>query len=265
MLTIREGSYAFNLFKAPPLDVFISVYVWNITNGDRFLAGLDPKLKVVEAGPYVYKEILENRNTSFNANGTLTYIPHRRTLFIREKSVGDPTEDMITALNVPMLGLSSLASDLSFFTALAVSTLVKTTSSEPLLNLTVADFLWGYDDSLITLASNVVPSVIPFKKFGLLDRMFDDGTNVVTINLPEGVKRLQEQAKMEQKIKSEESRTTRGPLSMALYGLSEDDDDAESHQPYKPPIRDFSIDMWNGSPGLHHWGWTPNNYTAPQE
>lgn len=255
MLSIREGSYAFNLFKAPPLDVFISVYVWNITNGHRFLAGLDKKLNVVEVGPYVYKEILENRNTTFNPNGTLTYIPQRTTKFIREKSVGDPNEDIITALNVPMLGLSTLASDLSFFAAIAVSTLVKTTSSEPLLNLTVNDFLWGYDDSLISLASNVVPSIIPFKKFGLLDRMFDDGTNVVTINLPESVKKQNEFLKSKENMK--------GPLSTALYGSSEEEDNIK--EAYKPPIRDFSIDVWNGSPGLGHWGWTSNQYAAPEQ
>lgn len=267
MLSIREGSYAFNLFKAPPLDMFINVYVWNITNGERFLAGLDKKLKVVEAGPYVYQEILENRNATFNPNGTLTYIPTRRTIFIREKSVGDPTEDIITSVNVPMLGLSTLASDLSFFAALAVSTLVKSTSSEPLLNLTVHDFLWGYDDGLIALASNVVPSIIPFKKFGLLDRMFDDGTNVVTINLPEAVERIQKEAAEvgKNKVVVEAVTKSHGPLSLALFGSSEEEDDAVQQEVYKPLIRDYSIDMWNGSPGLHHWGWTPNEYTTPEE
>lgn len=156
--------------------IFCSVYVWNVTNSERFLAGVDSKLNFTEVGPYVYREVLENRNTTFNANGTLSYIPHRSTEFIREKSVGNPFDDIIIALNVPMLGLSTLASDLSFFAALAVGTLVKTTSSQPFLPLTVQDFLWGYDDTLVSLASTIVPNIIPFKKFGLLDRMFD-GTN----------------------------------------------------------------------------------------
>lgn len=103
MLSIREGTYAFNLFKKPPLDVFISVYVFNITNGERFLSGEDAKLAVEELGPYVYREILTHRNLTFNENGTLSYIPHREVVFLPEKSIGDPSEHIITALNIPML------------------------------------------------------------------------------------------------------------------------------------------------------------------
>lgn len=40
-----------------------------------------------------------------------------------------------------------------------------------MLNLTVEDYLWGYDDPLVKLASNVIPSIITFKSFGLLDRV----------------------------------------------------------------------------------------------
>lgn len=104
MLSIQEGTYAMNLFKNPPLDIFVNVYVWNVTNSESFLAGKDEKLILSEVGPYVYKEILTNSNTTFNPNGTLTYIPIRRTEFIREKSVSDPHNDIIIAPNIPMLG-----------------------------------------------------------------------------------------------------------------------------------------------------------------
>lgn len=60
---------------------------------------------------------------------------------------------------------------LFFPTALALSTLTATVNSQPMLNLTVEDYLWGYDDPLVKLAANVIPNIIPFKSFGLLDRV----------------------------------------------------------------------------------------------
>lgn len=45
----------FNLWENPPLDVYLKVYIFNVTNADSFLAGSDKKLKVEEVGPYVYR------------------------------------------------------------------------------------------------------------------------------------------------------------------------------------------------------------------
>lgn len=100
------------------------------------------------------------------------------------------------------------------FIALALSTLTATMNSQPMLNLTVEDYLWGYDDPLVKLAANIIPS-ITFETFGLLDRvsqllfiissivshfhifhkMFDEGTNEVTINLPKQVQKHKESQK----------------------------------------------------------------------
>ena len=54
-LEMRRGTFLFNLWENPPLDVYLKVYIFNITNGDAFLSGRDKKLKVVEVGPYVYQ------------------------------------------------------------------------------------------------------------------------------------------------------------------------------------------------------------------
>jgi scavenger receptor class B, member 1 len=51
------------------------------------------------------------------------------------------------------------------------STLTKALNSPPILNITVYDYLWGYEDQLVRLASNIVPSFITFDKLGLLDRV----------------------------------------------------------------------------------------------
>lgn len=54
---MRPGSLLFSLWEKPPLEVFISVYAFNITNLDRFLRGEDKKLKLQEVGPYVYQYV----------------------------------------------------------------------------------------------------------------------------------------------------------------------------------------------------------------
>lgn len=52
---MRRGSFLFNVWENPPLDVFLKVYIFNITNADAFLSGEEKKLKVTEVGPYVYQ------------------------------------------------------------------------------------------------------------------------------------------------------------------------------------------------------------------
>lgn len=78
---------------------------------------------------------------------------------------------MITVPNVPLLGASTAAADMSLFAALALSTLTNTMNAQPMLNMTVHDFLWGYEDPLVQFASNIVPNIITFEKFGFLDRV----------------------------------------------------------------------------------------------
>lgn len=117
------------------------------------------------------REILENKNATFHENGTLSFVPVRYSIPIPERSVGDPRKDIIFAANLPLLGLSSATAGVSPFAALAFSTLAMSTKAEPILNLTVHDFLWGYQDNLVSLANTVLPDYINFERFGLMDRV----------------------------------------------------------------------------------------------
>lgn len=59
------------------------------------------------------------------------------------------------------------------FINVVFNSLVEYLDSKPLLQLSVKEFLWGYDDKLVKMASNVLPTWINFSKFGLLDRVCD--------------------------------------------------------------------------------------------
>jgi hypothetical protein len=53
-MSFSEESTLFNLWLKPPVDVYIKVYVFNITNPKEFLSGTE-KLRVQEIGPYFYR------------------------------------------------------------------------------------------------------------------------------------------------------------------------------------------------------------------
>ncbi|XP_061505883.1 scavenger receptor class B member 1 isoform X1 [Anopheles gambiae] len=251
-LSMYEGSYLNRLWKKPPLEVFISIYVFNVTNPVAFMRG-EERLRVQEIGPYVYQEFLEHRNSTFNQNGTLSFVPVRRQVFVPERSVGDPKQDRIMIPNIALLGVSSAAYRMSTFAAFAVAAALKPLGMSPILNITTHDLLWGYDDPLVRIASTLLPDIIHFQKLGVLDRMFDDGFDTVTINLPQSVHNQRHDADID--ILPEDISDD------PIVGLEEEYyHDIISRSTTEELIRDYSIDVWNGSPGLAHWGYVAKDH-----
>ncbi|XP_058812282.1 scavenger receptor class B member 1-like [Topomyia yanbarensis] len=252
MLSMYEGSYLHRLWKKPPLDVFISIYVFNVTNADAFLRG-EEKIRLVEVGPYVYQEYLENHNSTFNANGTLSFTPVRHQIFVPDRSVSDPQKDLIIVPNIALLGVSSAAYRMSAWASLAVAAALKPLGMPPFLNISVHDLLWGYDDPLVNVASTLLPDIINFEKIGILDRMFDDGYDTVTINLPESVQNLRK-AKIVADVDHDEMDLVEDEYFAGA--VLQDDEQEEADE----IIRNYSIDLWNGSPGLAHWGYVGKDH-----
>lgn len=98
-------------------------------------------------------------------------MPDRYSIPLPHLSVGDPSKDIITTVNLALLGFSAASIKLSTFAALAFSTIARSTNSKPVLNLTVQDFLWGYDDKLVSLGHAALPNFITFDRLGLMDRV----------------------------------------------------------------------------------------------
>lgn len=53
-LRMLRGFPAFEWWVEPPDEVFLRLYIFNITNKDAFLAGTE-KLKVKEVGPWIFR------------------------------------------------------------------------------------------------------------------------------------------------------------------------------------------------------------------
>jgi len=53
-LQMSNGSFLFNIWRAPPVEILLKIYIFNVTNPREFMAGKQ-KLKVEEVGPFVYR------------------------------------------------------------------------------------------------------------------------------------------------------------------------------------------------------------------
>jgi hypothetical protein len=121
----------------------------------------------------------------------------------------------------------------------------------------------------VTLANNVMPDYINFEKFGLMDRLFDEGVNEVSLHLPKAVETINQREKDDLNFDDSPEDATIENLSDVQYedgfdlNLSHEINLTSSKQPKEAiKIRDFSIDLWNGSPGLKQWGYDERYLTT---
>lgn len=70
-----------------------------------------------------------------------------------------------------MQGASSALYNAGFLVNYPLMQLTTMMGVKPILNMSVHEYLWGYEDKLVSLAGNIIPSFVNFQKFGLLDRV----------------------------------------------------------------------------------------------
>ncbi|KAL3280403.1 hypothetical protein HHI36_017886 [Cryptolaemus montrouzieri] len=219
VLTLSPGGIFFNMWSKPPVKIYLNLYLFSVTNQEKFING-EEKLTVKEIGPYCFQETLIHTNATFHPNGTVSFIPIRHLTFIKEKSVGDYKTDRVVTPNLPLVGISAMLRDSSMFTNLGLTMISNTANSKSFVNVTVNQYLFGYEDLLIKLGHTALPTWINFENFGLFDRIFavDNSSNVITMTTDYTKK------------------TPQNPL-------------------YKPEEvkRNYYIQEFNGSPGLRHW------------
>nr|CAD7400743.1 unnamed protein product [Timema poppensis] len=101
-LLFSEGGEVFEMWRRPDVDLYLRVFLFNVTNKEKFLSG-EEKLRVQEVGPYVYKEDLEHKNVTFNTNGTLTMHPSHPLRWVGELSEGHKEDDILILPNIALL------------------------------------------------------------------------------------------------------------------------------------------------------------------
>ncbi|KAK7794068.1 hypothetical protein R5R35_001322 [Gryllus longicercus] len=178
---LSDGGEAFEVWRKPPVDLYLKVWLFNVTNADAFMNGEDEKLHFEEVGPYIYRELLEHADVHFNDNNTLTAHPKHPLVWAEDLNT-HREDDLLILPNIALLSIASVIKDASYFTRLGLNLLIKQTDSQPLVQMTAREFMFGYETSLTTLGNKVLPSWIFFDKIGLIDRMYDFTGDTMTVH-----------------------------------------------------------------------------------
>ena len=160
---LKEGSDSFNTWKDPPAPVYMQFYVFDVVDHKDFLAGTG-KPKVVQKGPYTYREIRDKGDISFLANDTLlSYRENKTYILDLAKSCGDPRNDTFTSINLFYLSVGALFQNFSNTTKSVVDFAMKEVMNQHIfINKTVSEYIWGYDPPpLVELLKALL------KKFGI--------------------------------------------------------------------------------------------------
>lgn len=165
-LRLWNGTISFHYWQRPGVTRLTKVYIFNVTNPEGFLAGEKPKL--VEVGPFVYREDMEKVNIKFHDNYTVTY-QHKKILqFVPELSVDK--NQRITTPNIPLLTISTQSNYLGYFLTKTISLVLTATKYKPFISLTADELVFGYDDTLVSLAHRFYPrNRRPMSQMGLLN------------------------------------------------------------------------------------------------
>ncbi|XP_055599578.1 scavenger receptor class B member 1-like isoform X2 [Uranotaenia lowii] len=172
-LIFENGGEIFELWRTPPVDLYIKIYLFNVTNGAEYLNGEADKMHFEEVGPYVYRELLSHENITFYDNATLFTRPSHPLVFQEHLSEGHKEDDIFLLPNIALLSIAQVASGHSYFYRLPLNLLIRQTKILPLERQTAKQFMFGYETTLTTLGNTFLPNWITFSKVGLIDRMYD--------------------------------------------------------------------------------------------
>lgn len=181
-LNMRPGFPPFDWWADPPDEVKLRVYVFNVTNHERFLSGADEKMNLQEIGPIVYLEKLIHSNIEFNENGTMTYLAKRYPIFLPDLNHVDMNATLIVP-NLAVLGIASYLHDANYLVRAGYRILVNTHGSKMFVKKTVYEYLWEYGDKVLDTSKNLVPGLVPVNNMGMLARIYADFTDEVTVKI----------------------------------------------------------------------------------
>ncbi|KAJ0183011.1 hypothetical protein K1T71_000987 [Dendrolimus kikuchii] len=168
-LRLWNGSISYSYWQKPGVTRLTKVYIFNVTNPQGFLENGE-KPKLVEVGPFVYREDMEKVNIKFHENDTVTYQHNKILRFVPEMSV-DKNQKLVVP-NIPLLTVTSFSPNLAgWLFNFLVSGLAMTYKerAKPFVQVTAEELVFGYNDPLVTLAHYFYPKgKRPNSQMGLL-------------------------------------------------------------------------------------------------
>ncbi|KAM3956252.1 scavenger receptor class B member 1 [Aphomia sociella] len=182
-LNMRPGKLPpYDWWVDPPDEVKLRVYVFNVTNHDRFMEGLDDKLNMQEIGPITYLEKLLHTNIIFNENNTMTYTAQRYPIYLPNENNIDLNATLLVP-NLALLGMASYLHSANYFVQTAFRLMVTTHGSKFFLKKTIYEYLWDYREPILDTSKNLVPGLVPVNNMGMLARIYSDFTDEITVKI----------------------------------------------------------------------------------
>ncbi|XP_072040616.1 platelet glycoprotein 4-like [Amphiura filiformis] len=180
-LEIKPGSFVYDTWKEVEIPVYMEFYTMGIGNPQEFLQGSPPY--VVQKGPYTYREYRPKENVTHYDNYTVSYYQMKSYVFDEDLSVGPDSEKFMT-LNLAVFTIAHWLKDLPDGIQDLWKLVHQLSGAEPLMELSIAELMWGYDDPYLVLAQQILgEDRVPSTKFGLFLNVnnTDDGLwNVFT-------------------------------------------------------------------------------------
>ncbi|XP_078495226.1 platelet glycoprotein 4-like [Ciona intestinalis] len=184
---IAVGTLMYDNWIEVATPTYISYYLYNMTNGDEFLAPRKPYVKpnLQEIGPYVFREYLSKDTVYFLDDDAPQQVYYRQKtviVFDRERSAGD-LSDLVTTVNPIGASMPAIVDFVfsqrnqttpdAIYTAL--NTIYLSTSTKLIFTRSVNDILFGFQDNLFDLIANLVNETtgVEIPDFGLFSTYND--------------------------------------------------------------------------------------------
>ncbi|XP_055537625.1 scavenger receptor class B member 1 isoform X2 [Wyeomyia smithii] len=182
-LNMREFMPHFKWWKNTS-DVLVTckIYVFSVTNEQRWMDGLDERLNFEEIGPITYRETLDHLNVIFHSNNsTMSYTSRRQLVFMPEQNQNGVLNKTIVVPNIAVLGMAAKLQDSNSFVKWGYRLMLSSSGDQVFLNTTIYNYLWNLTSPIMNSARKIVPFMVPLDNIGILSVMYQDYSDRVNI------------------------------------------------------------------------------------
>ena len=154
--SLAPGTLFTSVWTDVPMTPKIEVWVFNVTNHEAYLAGREEKLSVVEIGPFVYHALQTKDIKGYSEDSEeITFKSMTSYSFLPEESVADEHQIRIIVPNIVLFAgmsrpdvavLSNWEKEIAWNNVYS-----QEGRRDAFLELTVSEFLFGYEDELACL------------------------------------------------------------------------------------------------------------------
>lgn len=174
LIILRKETGTIESWSKTTANIYRKYYFFDVQNPDAVIKGRQ-KPRVIERGPYVYREVKETVNMQLHGESKLSYSPITYLYFEPDLSSGSES-DIITFVNIPAAAMIDKAikeqkrfSGSINFGFLSLNGILDYLSVKLFLKRTVGQFIHGYDDQLLQFGKVILPKIITSEKFSLLN------------------------------------------------------------------------------------------------